>query len=249
MARPRSGRGRQCRPWLAAVKGLAALGAQELPPAARSVPFARTEIVPEARRPRSACCVPAGSPSGPETAAFEAALAAPWARPHVVAVASCTHGDRAVAPGAAPAAGVAGPHPEPDVLRRGPGDPARRAAAGTWSTSTRHTLVPRERSTSPTPRAAPVPPAAMVVQHLAGYPVRRRRAGRGRRASEPVPSSRTPPTGSARAARAQRSGRRSRAACLSFYATKNLPIGEGGAVCTDDAELAGHGADGPGCTA
>jgi dTDP-4-amino-4,6-dideoxygalactose transaminase len=30
-----------------------------------------------------------------------------------------------------------------------------------------------------------------------------------------------------------------RAACFSFYATKNLPIGEGGMVTTDDAELAG----------
>src|SRR5207248_5083056 len=29
------------------------------------------------------------------------------------------------------------------------------------------------------------------------------------------------------------------ATCLSFYATKNLPIGEGGAVATHDGELAG----------
>lgn len=34
-----------------------------------------------------------------------------------------------------------------------------------------------------------------------------------------------------------RVGRRSHAACFSFYATKNLPIGEGGMVTTDDAEL------------
>jgi perosamine synthetase len=34
-------------------------------------------------------------------------------------------------------------------------------------------------------------------------------------------------------------GRVSRATCLSFYATKNLPIGEGGALCTEDDELAG----------
>jgi dTDP-4-amino-4,6-dideoxygalactose transaminase len=33
-------------------------------------------------------------------------------------------------------------------------------------------------------------------------------------------------------------GSRSRAACFSFYATKNLPIGEGGMVTTDDEELA-----------
>ena len=36
----------------------------------------------------------------------------------------------------------------------------------------------------------------------------------------------------------RRVGSRSRAACFSFYATKNLPIGEGGMVVTDDPELA-----------
>ena len=33
-------------------------------------------------------------------------------------------------------------------------------------------------------------------------------------------------------------GGASHAACFSFYATKNLPIGEGGAIATDDDELA-----------
>jgi perosamine synthetase len=32
-------------------------------------------------------------------------------------------------------------------------------------------------------------------------------------------------------------GARSHAACFSFYATKNMPIGEGGAIATDDQEL------------
>ena len=35
-----------------------------------------------------------------------------------------------------------------------------------------------------------------------------------------------------------RVGSRSRAACFSFYATKNLPIGEGGMITTDDEQLA-----------
>jgi dTDP-4-amino-4,6-dideoxygalactose transaminase len=35
-------------------------------------------------------------------------------------------------------------------------------------------------------------------------------------------------------------GQDSHAACFSFYATKNLPIGEGGAIATDDDELADH---------
>ena len=37
-----------------------------------------------------------------------------------------------------------------------------------------------------------------------------------------------------------RLGGASRAACFSFYATKNLPIGEGGAIATDDDELAAY---------
>ena len=36
----------------------------------------------------------------------------------------------------------------------------------------------------------------------------------------------------------RRTGSGSRAACFSFYATKNLPVGEGGMVATDDPELA-----------
>ena len=35
-------------------------------------------------------------------------------------------------------------------------------------------------------------------------------------------------------------GAASHAACFSFYATKNLPIGEGGAIATDDDELAAY---------
>jgi perosamine synthetase len=37
-----------------------------------------------------------------------------------------------------------------------------------------------------------------------------------------------------------RLGGTSSAACFSFYATKNLPIGEGGAIATDDDDLAGQ---------
>ena len=40
--------------------------------------------------------------------------------------------------------------------------------------------------------------------------------------------------------RGARLGGTSHAACFSFYATKNLPIGEGGAIATDDDQLAGQ---------
>ena len=72
-----------------------------------------------------------------------------------------------------------------------------------------------------------------------------RRVCRPRSTSWPRPpacrcraSSRTQPTPSARYDGDGRVGSRSRAACFSFYATKNLPIGEGGMVTTDDEQLA-----------
>ncbi len=85
--------------------------------------------------------------------------------------------------------------------------------------------------------SARVHPTAMVVQHMAGYPVpvttmadaaglpvRRvvEDAAHGLGAAD---GSHTVGTGSA-------------ASCFSFYATKNLPIGEGGAITTSDPVLA-----------
>ncbi len=77
----------------------------------------------------------------------------------------------------------------------------------------------------------------MVVQHMAGYPapVAELAAAAGLTPSRVVEDA-------AHGLGAARDGRRigadSQAACLSFYATKNLPISEGGAVVTCDARLA-----------
>ncbi|MDX6229006.1 MAG: hypothetical protein QOI76_2396 [Frankiales bacterium] len=97
------------------------------------------------------------------------------------------------------------------------------------------TLVPRPDQVAAA--AVRSRPAAMVVQHMAGYPadvtalteaaglpddrvIEDAAHGLGTWVGE-VPV-----------------GRVSRAACFSFYATKNLPMGEGGAVTTEDDELA-----------
>lgn len=86
-------------------------------------------------------------------------------------------------------------------------------------------------------RAAKGGASAMVVQHMAGYPLPTdalaAAAGLDRHfviedAAHGLGAAvGTSPVGST-----------SQAACFSFYATKNLPLGEGGAVTTSDAELA-----------
>ena len=72
----------------------------------------------------------------------------------------------------------------------------------------------------------------MVVQHMAGHPAPveppRRRGPAPARVVEDAAH------GIGAELRGTPVGGRSHAACFSFYATKNLPIGEGGAIATDD---------------
>jgi perosamine synthetase len=81
-------------------------------------------------------------------------------------------------------------------------------------------------------------PAAMVVQNQGGYPVDvaelTEAAGLDR--TRVVEDAAHGP-GAARGG--VNVGARSHAACFSFYATKNMPIGEGGAIASDDPELVG----------
>jgi dTDP-4-amino-4,6-dideoxygalactose transaminase len=95
-----------------------------------------------------------------------------------------------------------------------------------------HTLVPNERTVAAAARRADQP-AAMVVCHLGGYPVdvAALAAAAGLHRSRVVEDAAHGPGGDV-------TGQRSVAACFSFYATKNLPVGEGGAVATDDPEVA-----------
>jgi perosamine synthetase len=99
------------------------------------------------------------------------------------------------------------------------------------------TLVPSAATVAAA--AARVGPAAMVVQNQGGYPVDvealTEAAGlhRGRVVEDAAHG-----PGAARGG--VRVGARSYAACFSFYATKNMPIGEGGAIATDDEELLGR---------
>jgi perosamine synthetase len=97
------------------------------------------------------------------------------------------------------------------------------------------TLVPRADQVAAA--AARHRAGAMVVQHMAGYPVQVGELA----AAANLPLSRV--VEDAAHALGGRLGSRpigalSAATCFSFYATKNLPIGEGGAISTDDPDLA-----------
>ena len=79
--------------------------------------------------------------------------------------------------------------------------------------------------------------AAMVIQHMAGFPV----DGTELAAAAGIPVDNIVEDaahGLGATVRGEPVGSDARAACFSFYATKNLPIGEGGAVTTNDDELA-----------
>ncbi len=85
--------------------------------------------------------------------------------------------------------------------------------------------------------AAQETPAAMVVQHMAGFPLDV--AGLATAAGLPLDRVVEDAAHGLGAAHDGRPiGSASPAACFSFYATKNLPIGEGGAITTSDGQFA-----------
>lgn len=95
------------------------------------------------------------------------------------------------------------------------------------------TLTPSERTVAVATRRCGGADA-MVTCHLGGYPVDTAvlAAAAGLPDDRVVQDAAHGPGGLV-------NGRDAQAACFSFYATKNLPIGEGGAVATRDPELAG----------
>ena len=94
-------------------------------------------------------------------------------------------------------------------------------------------LDPRDLEAAVTPRTK-----AIVVLHYGGHPcdmgADRSRSPTGTGSSW----SRTRRTRRARSTRAARAARSARVGCFSFFSNKNLPVGEGGMIVTDDDELA-----------
>ena len=202
---------------------------------ADGVPFAVTRICPEGRRAAGRVLASGWVTTGPETERFEGEFAAYVDVEHAVAVSSCTAalelsmGALRLPPG--------GTVLIPSVTFCG-------AAQAVLHAGLRPVLVDVDpRTAMPTPatvaRAARACgcPQAMMVLHYAGAPAP---------VAELADAARLPLTHVVEdAAHALGTtvgdrpvGGLSRATCFSFYATKNLPIGEGGMVTTNDPSLA-----------
>ncbi len=98
------------------------------------------------------------------------------------------------------------------------------------------TGMPTETTVAQAAARCEAPPAAMVLVHWAGDPFDRAALA----AAAGLPESRVVED-AAHGLGAEHAGvpvGRGSAVCFSFYATKNLPIGEGGMVTTDDPERA-----------
>jgi dTDP-4-amino-4,6-dideoxygalactose transaminase len=200
-------------------------------PEAQRVPFARSEIAPEALEAVARVLCSGWLTTGPEVAAFEHDFAEWVGAPHAVAVSSCTAaielslralglppGAKVLTPtttfcGAVHAIVHAGLKPvlvdiDPETLMP---DAATTAAA-----------VRREG-----------PADAMVAMHFAGHPapVAELADAAGLPLARVVEDA-AHALGAAVGHRVV--GTISAATCFSFYATKNLPIGEGGMVTTAD---------------
>jgi dTDP-4-amino-4,6-dideoxygalactose transaminase len=199
------------------------------------IPFARTLIPPEAQEAASRVLSSGWVTTGPEVAAFEREFAALVSADHAVAVSSCT----AALELALRALGL--PHG------------ARVATSTMTFCGAVHAIVHAGLSPvlvdidpwtlMPTPETVAQAVArvdgveAMVVLHFAGFPARVDELA----AAAGLPLDRVVED----AAHAvgtwvgQRPvGALSAATCFSFYATKNLPIGEGGMITTDDLQVA-----------
>lgn len=206
-------------------------------PHSTSVPFCVVDITPEARAAAVRAMAGGWVTTGPEVAAFESEFAALVGARHAVAVSSCTAGlqlalralelppgARVLTPsltfaGAVHAILQAGLQPvlvdvDPERLMPAPEHVAAASARG--------------------PR-----PSAMVVLHFAGAPAGIvALADAARLPMEAVVED-------AAHALWTRVGERnvgtlSGATCFSFYATKNLPLGEGGMLTTDNDRTAAY---------
>jgi perosamine synthetase len=200
----------------------------------RDIPFCRTEITPDAQQ--AALRVLAGGwvTMGAESVAFEEEFAAWVGAPHAVAVSSCTAAIQMAL----------------TALDLPPGSPVLTptltfcgAVQAIVHARLRPVLIDADDSTlvvSPAGVAAAAKrggAAAMVIQHMAGYPVDS--AELAAAAGLPVDTIVEDAAHSLGATIGGRPvGADARAACFSFYATKNLPIGEGGAITTTDGDLA-----------
>jgi dTDP-4-amino-4,6-dideoxygalactose transaminase len=197
------------------------------------IPFCRTEITSEAQVEALRVLASGWVTMGAESLAFEDEFATWVGARHAVAVSSCTAAIEMAL----------------TVLDLPPGSPVLTptltfcgAVQAIVHAGLRPVLIDCDQRTltvSPEGVAAAAErgAAAMVIQHMAGFPV----DGTELAAAAGIPVDNIVEDaahGLGATVRGEPVGSDARAACFSFYATKNLPIGEGGAVTTNDDELA-----------
>ncbi|MDX6339892.1 MAG: hypothetical protein QOH87_30 [Trebonia sp.] len=199
----------------------------------QAVPFCRTEIVPEAQQAAVRVLASGWVTMGAEAIAFEQEFGAWVGARHTVSVSSCTAAIEMAltALGLPPGAPVL----TPTLTFCG-------AVQAIVHAGLRPVLVDADAETltvsaEGVAKAARNGAAAMVIQHMGGYPV----DGAELAAAAGIPADNVVEDaahGLGATVGARPVGSFSRAACFSFYATKNLPIGEGGVITTTDGDLA-----------
>jgi dTDP-4-amino-4,6-dideoxygalactose transaminase len=196
-----------------------------------SVPFTVPEYTQASREAVLRVLDSGWTTTGPECAAFETEFASYLGVPHVVTVASCTQALELSLRALRLPAGA--PVLTPSLTFSGAvGAIVHAGYRPVLVDINADTLVPDEETVERAARRVGGA-AAMVVCHLGGYPVDVGALADAARlpASRIVQDVAHGPGGAL-------TGQDAFAACFSFYATKNLPIGEGGAVATYDSELA-----------
>jgi perosamine synthetase len=201
-----------------------------------SIPFARTVIAPEARAAVDRVLTSGWVTTGPEVAAFEREFATEVGARFAVAVSSCTDAIQL---------SLAALHLEPGSLVLVPTMTFCGVVNAILHAGLRPALVDvdpvTQLATPATVREACARVGgadAMVVLHFAGQPADVNSLAH----AAGLPSSRVVEDaahGPGVWVGDRPVGAISAATCFSFYATKNLPIGEGGMVTTDDPEIAG----------
>jgi perosamine synthetase len=200
---------------------------------AQQVPFCRTEITPEAQQAAVRVLASGWVTMGAESIAFEQEFGAWVDAPHTVAVSSCTAAIQLALTGLALPPGS--PVLTPTLTFCG-------AVQAIVHAGLRPVLVDTDEATltvsaEGVAKAARHGAAAMVIQHMAGYPV----DGAELAEAAGIPNGNVVEDaahGLGATVGGRPVGSFSRAGCFSFYATKNLPIGEGGAITTTDGDLA-----------
>jgi dTDP-4-amino-4,6-dideoxygalactose transaminase len=198
------------------------------------IPFGRTEITPEAQSAAMRVMASGWVAMGTETVEFERELADWIGAPHAIAVSSCTAALQMALTALDLPTGS--PVLTPTLTFCG-------AVQAIVHAGLRPVLVDVDESTltvSPAGMAAAAfkhGASAMVIQDMAGFPID----------DAPLIEATGLPRhrivedaahGLGAAIAGRRIGSDATASCFSFYATKNLPIGEGGAITTTDGDLA-----------